>query len=179
MTPPPRLPRAMRAYRFGDSEGRFPVWSVDGAKRDAGRWHQAGAEVVYASERYSTAMLEKLVRMSVEPIGQRFVEIDIPAGVSYEVATADIVPGWADRDQEASRRFGRKWYDEKRSAILFVPSVVAREERNLVFNARHPDFRDIESGRETPLWWDPRLFASPESRDESGLSLIDQALSAL
>lgn len=170
MTPPPRLPRAMRAYRFGDSEGRFPVWSVDGAKRDAGRWHQAGAEVVYASERYSTAMLEKLVRMSVEPIGQRFVEIDIPAGVSYEVATADIVPGWADRDQEASRRFGRKWYDEKRSAILFVPSVVAREERNLVFNARHPDFARVTPGLEIPLRWDPRLF-------EKDRPLIDRMLS--
>lgn len=45
--------------------------------------------------------------------------------------------------------------------LLFVPSVVARPERNLVINTRHPEYEGlgIEVGLETPVWWDRRLFA--------------------
>ena len=48
---------------------------------------------------------------------------------------------------------------EKRSAILLVPSVVARMERNVVINSRHADFNRLTAGLETPVWWDRRLFA--------------------
>ena len=90
---PRALPEAIRAYRIGDVDGRFPVWSVEGAMQVAGRWHRLGAEVIYASEHYSTALLEKLVYCNgVLPPNQHFVEVAIPAGVSYEVVTKDSVP---------------------------------------------------------------------------------------
>ena len=61
MMHPRKLPETVRAYRIGDPAGQFPVWSAEGSRRPAGRWHEAGAEVIYASENYSTAMLEELV----------------------------------------------------------------------------------------------------------------------
>ena len=149
----------MPAYRIGDPAGQFPVWSTEGANRASGRWHEAGAEVIYASEHYSTAMLEKLVHWNgALPPNQHFVEITIPKGTSYEVVTADIVPGWFKPSEEAARRFGRSWYAENRSAILIVPSVVARMERNVVINRRHPDSESLTVGLESPVWWDRRLF---------------------
>jgi len=54
---PRTTPAPMQAFRIGDPDGRFPVRSAEGAKRVSGRWHEAGAEVIYASENYSTAML--------------------------------------------------------------------------------------------------------------------------
>ena len=157
---PRTLREAMRAYRIGDPAGQCPVWSTEGATRTSGRWHEAGAEVIYASEHYSTAMLEKLVHWNgALPPNQHFIEIAMPPGTSYEVVTADIVPDWADRGGEAARRFGRRWYDESRSTILLVPSVVARMERNVVINRRHPDFQSLSVGLETPVWWDQRLFS--------------------
>ena len=163
----------MTAYRIGDTGGQFKIWSPDGAKLFNGRWHEAGAEVIYAGEHYSTAMLEALAHAnSVRPPSQRFIEITIPPGISYEVATKDTVPGWDSSDEKASRAFGKKWYDEKRSAILFVPSYVAREDRNIVFNTQHSEFKCVKRGLETPLWWDPRLF------DATQRSPIDRALSA-
>ena len=48
--------------------------------------------------------------------------------------------------------------EENRSAILIVPSVVARMERNVVVNGRHPDFEGLTVGLETPVWWGERLF---------------------
>ena len=149
----------MRAYRIGDPAGHFPVWSAEGARRVTGRWHEAGAEVIYASATYSTAMLEMLAHWNgVPPPNQHFIEITIPIGTSYEVVTADMVPNWAHASGEAARRFGRAWYAENRSAILIVPSVVARMERNIVINARHADFAGITADLETPVWWDQRLF---------------------
>ena len=149
----------MRAYRIGDPGGQFPVWSAEGAKRTPGRWHEAGADVIYASESYSTAMLETLAHWNAAlPPNQHFIEITLPRGVSYEVVTADVVPGWFEQNAEAARRFGRRWYNDNRSAILIVPSVVARMERNIVINRRHPESEDLAVGLETPVWWDRRLF---------------------
>ena len=54
---PRTLPETMRAFRIGDPAGQFAVWSAESAKRTDGRWHEAGAEMIYASENYSTAML--------------------------------------------------------------------------------------------------------------------------
>ena len=168
-----RLRSAITAYRVGDPDGMFEIWSPDGAKRVTGRWHEVGAEVIYAGEDYSTAMLEALAHASGErPPNQRFIKITIPAGVSYEVATKDTVPGWDSSDEKAARAFGKQWYDQQRSAILFVPSYVAREGRNIVFNTRHPEFVRVTPDLETRLWWDPRLFGDAQR------SLIDRVLSA-
>ena len=49
--------------------------------------------MLYASESYSTAMLEKLAHWNgALPPNQHFIEITILRGASYEVAAADIVP---------------------------------------------------------------------------------------
>jgi RES domain-containing protein len=49
--------------------------------------------------------------------------------------------------------------DEVRSAILLVPSVVARMERNILINPAHPDAAAIRPTLEEPVPWDERLFA--------------------
>ena len=137
------------------------MWSAEGARRASARWHERGAEVIYASRNYSTAMLEMLVNWPGRvPSNQHFVEAVIPAGTSYDVVTADVLPGWEQPNLAASQPFGRTWYLERRSVLLVVPSVVARIESNVVINTRHPDYKglSIEVGLETPVWWDRRLF---------------------
>ena len=159
MTKHRTLPEPMQAFRIGDPNGEYPIWSDGGARLSSGRWHEAGASVIYASEHYSTAMLEKLVHYDGEmPPDQHFIQITIPTGTSYEVANVDRIEGWAASAGEAARRFGRDWYREARSAILIVPSVVARIERNVVINAGHSEFLQIKTELETPIWWDARLF---------------------
>jgi RES domain-containing protein len=159
VTTPRLLPKPLTVFRIGDPAGTYPIFSAEGARRTQGRWHEAGDRVIYASEYYSTAMLEKLVHWNgLLPPNQHFIEITIPEGVSYEIATPDIVPGWHEPGGEAARRFGHDWYVAQRSAVLLVPSVVARPERNLVINTTHPDFPRIEASLETPVWWDNRLF---------------------
>ena len=156
------LAAPLRVFRVGDANGVFPVWSAEGARRSSGRWHEYGAEVIYAAEHYSTALLEMLARWNRRmPPNQHFVEAAIPAGASYEVVTADILPECFLAGEDVARRFGNAWYREQRSVILVVPSVVARMERNVMINTRHPEYEGlrIEVGLEAPVWWDRRLFA--------------------
>ena len=154
-----RLDSALTAYRIGDPDGEFPIWDDGGAHLTSGRWHEAGAAVIYASKHYSTAMLEKLVHFGGEiPGGQHFIEISIPAGTSYEVVNPDMIEGWSSPDGDAARLFGRHWFQEERSTILIVPSVVARMEQNIIFNTGHSGFAHITTGLEIPIWWDDRLF---------------------
>ena len=147
----------MRAYRIGDPAGYYPIYSGEGAARTEGRWHEKGQEVIYTSESYSTAMLEKLAHWNgILPPSQRFMEIEIPIGVSYEVVTKDSLPGWID--QNIARQFGSTWLADRRSAILVVPCVVARMERNVLINPHHSDAKLITPGLEQPVVWDTRLF---------------------
>lgn len=146
-------------WRIGDPDGRFPIYSEEGARRNEGRWHAKGQEVIYTSEYYGTAILEKLVHYNgVLPPNQHFVEIQIPPGVSYEIVTKDSIDRWDSPDGTGSREFGRRWIDDNRSAILFVPSVVSREENNVLINPNHRDSNRIKVGPEKPVRWDARLF---------------------
>ena len=84
-----------------------------------------------------TATLEMLVRWSgVPPSNQRFIEIVIPAGTSYEVVDVDAVPVLSTC-QRVLRRAGSdaNGTRDDGSAILLVPSVVTRMERNALINA--------------------------------------------
>ena len=125
---------------------------------EVGRWHDLGQHVIYASSTYSTALLEKLAHFYGElPSNQHFVRIEIGVGTSYEVVTKDSLPGWIDED--VARSFGRRWIIERRSAVLIVPSFVAREDTNvLISNPAHPQFVAVRPALEQPVMWDVRLF---------------------
>ena len=156
---PRRLAEPLRVFRIGDPAGKFPIYSGDGAALQEGRWHRKGQVVVYTSAAYSTAMLEKLVSFNgILPPNQHFIEIVIASGTSYEVVTKDSLPGWTNTSK--ARAFGARWFQEQRSAILVVPSFVARVETNVLIHPHHADAKAIKPGLEKPVWWDARLFGS-------------------
>jgi len=153
------LTAPVTAYRIGDPRGNFRVFDAGGSALVDGRWHLKGDAVIYVSLSYSTAMLEKLVyNNQVMPPNQHYLEIIIPAGVSYEVLNQAHVPDWANANKQASQTFGHEWYTQQRSALLYVNSVVARPDRNILINTQYKDFSANWAGLETPIWWDIRLF---------------------
>lgn len=153
------LDRPLRVFRIGDPKGRFKIFSGEGSALVEGRWHKRGQDVIYASENYSLALLEKLAHFNgALPAGQHFIRIAIPAGVSYEVVTKDTLPAWCLPGNPAARTFGSQWFTQRRTALLLVPSFVAREERNVLINPHHPHAAKIEPDLEQPVVWDDRLF---------------------
>jgi RES domain-containing protein len=147
----------LRAWRIADN--RHPMYDGTGAMVWGARWNSPGHPVIYASASYACAMLERLAHAGIGsiPKHQHAITIDIPA-IDIEEITASDVPGWDLPDMSASRAYGDGWLREKRAAVLVVPSVVARAERNVLIHPAHPDFRRITHTPPEPVVWDRRLF---------------------
>src|SRR5271154_1652431 len=131
---------AWRVYRIADH--RHKIFDGEGAAIFGGRWNSLGRRVIYAAETYAGALLEALVNSNTGRVPKQhaWIEILIGADVGVEEVDARRVRRWDAPDQRASRIFGDRWYDEKRSTVLIVPSLVAPRERNVIINQEHPGF---------------------------------------
>src|SRR5271168_49866 len=114
----------MIAFRIADR--RHPIYDPTGAFLYGGRWNSPGKRVIYAAQSYAGALLEVLVHanLGVVPRTHAAIEIHIPDDISHEVLSSHALEGWAAENNVASRRFGDLWLDQRRSAVLLVPSVV-------------------------------------------------------
>ncbi len=157
---PGRLDTSQTAYRLGDPRGAFPIYDDAGVARYPGRWNSRGTAVIYAAEHYSTALLEKLVHLNfILPTAMHWIAIQIPAGTSVEVFPAHDYPGWDGPSERICKAYGDAWITERRSALLVVPSIPARLERNILINRAHPDAKRFTHTMPEPVFWDQRLFS--------------------
>jgi RES domain-containing protein len=155
------LDRGLECFRIGDPAGSHPIFDATGSTIAPGRWNTAGSSLIYTSEHYSTALLEKLVHGSGRlPPNQHYIRITIPMGLTYEAFSSPSLPDWDRMPATVSKTFGEKWCLERRSLILIVPSVVARLDRNVLINPGHSEFRHVEASLHEPVFWDRRLFGS-------------------
>lgn len=147
----------LRVFRVADI--RYPMFDGTGAFVHGARWNSPGRRVIYGAETYAGALLEILVHASgYVPRSQAYIQIEIPAGLSIEVLTPEALPGWDAPSFAAARTFGDLWYDERRTAVLMVPSVVTQVERNVLINQEHADFARIHASKPVRVRWDTRLW---------------------
>lgn len=150
----------MLAFRIADR--RHAIFDATGAMLKGARWNSPGKRVIYAAQTYAGAVLEILVHANLASIPKTLasVTIDIPDDVAVEALSSTALLGWDAEDLLASRSFGDRWLDERRTAVLLVPSVVLRgRENNVLLNPEHPDFARIHASAPEPVSWDPRLFS--------------------
>jgi RES domain-containing protein len=149
----------MQIFRIGDE--RHPIWDGTGAALIGGRWNSAGTPVIYGSLSYSCALLEILAHANIGriPATQRFVVVDVPDGVAVENYDEQNLPaGWDSEYSGSARAFGDQWLKEARSAVLIVPSVIARLDRNALVNPLHPEANLLIITAPEKVIWDKRLF---------------------
>ena len=147
----------LRAFRIADM--RHAIFDGTGAMLHGARWNSPGRRVIYAAETYAGALLEVLVHASGSvPKNQGYIEIDIPAALQIEHLAPDEVPNWDAQSYEFARAYGNRWYDERRTPVLLVPSVVTQVEHNVLINQEHADFKLIQARRPLPVRWDARLW---------------------
>jgi RES domain-containing protein len=155
------LDRGLVCFRIGDPAGAHPIFDATGSTIAPGRWNTPGSTLLYASEHYSTALLEKLVHGSGRlPPNQHYIQITIPRGLTYEVFSPQSLPGWDSMPPTASQKFGEQWCNQRKSLVLIVPSVIARLDNNILINPAHPEFRLVEVSLHQPVFWDRRLFGA-------------------
>lgn len=148
-----------RAWRIAD--GRFDPFSPIGASLVGGRWNSPGLGVIYASRSYAGAMLECLAHAGIGRVPRTHVAVEIAIAGVVTVERHDessLSVGWDHPDLRLARAFGDAWIRERRTAVLVVPSVVARREENVLLNPQHTDFTKIIAGNPEPVVWDARLF---------------------
>lgn len=152
---------AWRAWRIAD--GRFDPFSNVGASLVGGRWNSPGFGVIYASRSYAGAMLECLAHAGIGRVPRTHVAVEIAIAEAVTVERHDesgLPAGWDHADLRVARAFGDAWLRERRTAVLIVPSVVARREGNVLINPQHRDFTGIVAGTPEAVVWDARLFGS-------------------
>jgi RES domain-containing protein len=147
----------LHAFRIADM--RHAIFDGSGAMLYGARWNSAGRRVIYAAETYAGALLEILVHATGGvPRSQGYIEIEIAAGLAVEEIGPEDVPHWDSPSCEAARAFGNRWYDERRTPVLMVPSIVTLVERNVLINQEHPDFARIRASQPQAVKWDARLW---------------------
>jgi RES domain-containing protein len=151
----------MKAWRLSRFESQQRTFDGEGARLFPGRWNPSGLPVVYTSEHLSLAVLEVLVHARVDQVRVAFYAFEVTIPDAYvEVVPGDQLPrGW-DRAliSRTMRDFGETWVRERRSAALSVPSVIVRQERNLILNPVHPDFAQLQIARPLRFRFDERLL---------------------
>ncbi|MEQ1740625.1 MAG: RES domain-containing protein [Methyloglobulus sp.] len=149
----------MRIFRIAD--GRHPIWDGTGAALVGGRWNSPGKPVIYGSLSFSCAMLEILAHANIGrvPETHQYVIAEVPKDISVEIIQENLLPqGWDLENTASARAFGDQWLYEARSAILVVPSVIARLDRNALVNPLHPDTKKLIVSEPKKVIWDKRLF---------------------
>jgi RES domain-containing protein len=149
-------------YRL--AKRRYSVYDGSGAALEGARWNSPGRLLIYASEHYATAVLEKLVHAGRTTLPGRHhaAAIQIPDDVSIELFNPRAVPGWDAEESAAARAFGDAWHSAQRTAVLVVPSLPGQPvERNFVINPAHADSARITVAPPFDVVWDGRLFGPP------------------
>ncbi len=126
-----------------------------------GRWNSAGKPIIYAALSYAGAMLEVLVHTNIAriPPSHRCVIADVPEDVAYTRYSPDDLPvGWDLAESSVAQQIGDNWIQQKQTALLLVPSVVARMEFNVLINPAHQDASRIKVSEPMVVQWDERLF---------------------
>jgi RES domain-containing protein len=157
----------IEAYRITKESDPARAISGQGAKDWGGRWNSKGVAVVYTAAHRSLSILEILVHIKGgagtgrAAIGAPFYvyAVTFDEALIEEVPIGTLLAGWnGEPPTAASQSLGDAWARAARSAVLAVPSVIVREERNYVLNPHHPRFSEVQVAFPVPCPVDPRLI---------------------
>jgi len=131
-----------------------------GGLRAGGRWHLAGRPVVYLAESPSGALLEVYTQTASTdaPPTLKLLKIVGPELAADEVPVTSLPDGWEGK-VALTRKLGAVWLERGKSALLRVPSAVAPETANYLFNPLHPRAELFRVERSFKCPFEVRLLA--------------------
>lgn len=138
----------------------YPPFDGGGAYRFGSRWVSPGRWVVHTAGSYSLAVLENLVHWQASQLPSSLVCVTavIPDTLEQEYLPEEELPKAAQGGYSRFRTIGDDWYDEGKTAVLWVPSLVSPGEWNIMLNQKHADFGKIKVSEPKAPHLDPRIF---------------------
>lgn len=113
-----------------------------------GRWNSEGKKVIYTAENVSLAYLKTFAHRKGLGYNKDFkiMIIEIPSDADIqEVESSQLPKNWRDfRNYEICQKLGNSWFDACEQLCLKVPSAVVPENKNLVINTFHRDFKKVK-----------------------------------
>lgn len=153
----------MRLWRLCRKPFAKEPLSGKGGLYASGRWHDLPRLVVYASESLALASLKFLVHLDSDllPRDLLAIEIDLPASLKVaQITVSELPKSWRRYPAPRSlRKLGNAWLDNRKGAVLRVPSVIVPRDNNYLINPLHPDAKQITVVAKAPFAFDPRLLA--------------------
>ncbi|MEY4590236.1 MAG: hypothetical protein RL497_2312 [Pseudomonadota bacterium] len=113
-----------------------------GGTKKKGRWHNAGAPIVYLSEHPALAMLEVMVHLELDkdelPENYQLLEVEYTQRKGISRLSEDSLDNdWRD-DQDTTRDIGDQWLLSASTLLLKVPSAILPHSYNYLLNPKHP-----------------------------------------
>lgn len=155
------MPEAvLQAWRIDKAKRAKTAFTGEGAALEGGRWNPEGLPMVYLSASLAMAAMEKLVHLPVpEGLVAHFIRFQVTFSPSLVEVLRKLPDDWESKPVPGStQRMGARWLQDRRSAVLAVPSAIIPAERNYLLNPLHPDFRKIRIGRPAAFAFDSRLL---------------------
>jgi RES domain-containing protein len=151
----------MRLWRISD----FADLSGEGGRVADGRWHRTGQRVVYLADHPALALLETIVHLEVDPedlpVISRLLSVDVPDDVAVEALSTTRLdtehPAWR-ADQRTTRELAAAWFQELRTPLLRVPSVIVPDAWNYLLNPLHSAAGRVRITADAPFAFDERLL---------------------
>lgn len=149
------------AWRIVLASEAAAAFSGQGAWRYGGRWNSRGVRVIYASEHQSTAALEVFIHNKPFSPDQKYkaFHLEWPDSLTEIFPVKKLPKNWRATPPLAdTMEIGDRWVQERRSAVLALPSVISPADTNFLLNPEHRDFKRIRIASPIDFDFDPRLL---------------------
>ena len=152
----------VRAYRLVTPKRELEALDGKGAAIHGGRWNSEGTRMVYMSKHRSLSVLESLVHLSTpasRKIRFKLLTIRIPKKIIHDFR-GSLPDRWNEGAQgiRATQKLGDDWTRRSHSLGLYVPSIVIKEEDNLLINPLHESASEMKVEDSRDFYFDGRLF---------------------
>ena len=117
--------------------------------------------VIYVSEHQSTAAFEVFANRVPFILEEKYkaYHLEWPDGLTEIFPIKKLPASWRVTPPPAeTMEIGDRWVQERRSAVLALPSAISPDDTNFLLNPEHPDFKRIRIHPPIDFAFDPRLL---------------------
>jgi RES domain-containing protein len=149
------------AWRIVRASRANTAFTGEGPRRYGGRWNSPGICVVYVSEHQSTAALEVFANRVPFILDEKYkaFHLEWPDRLTEIFLLTKLPADWKrSPPPPEAMEIGNRWVQERRSAVLALPSALSPADTNFLLNPEHPDFKQIRIAPPIDYEFDPRLL---------------------
>jgi len=148
------------AWRIVRVSREKTAFTGEGPWRYGGRWNSRGVRVAYVSEHQSTAAFEVFVNRVPFILEEKYKAfyLEWPESITEVFPVKKLPLNWrVSPPPKETKEIGDRWIQERRFAVLALPSAISPADTNFLLNPEHRDFKRIRIAPSVDYEFDSRL----------------------